>query len=134
MRAAVLTIFALLLVTFGFIVLNLEPATISLFGLVRVTHPLGVVLSVAFLAGALLVYLLMEGASLRRSWHDRQELRATKLSGVAADAYHLGLEALAQGDLGAARDIFERVIKHDQDHVGALYALGNLERDAGDVE
>lgn len=59
MRAAVLTIFALLLATFGFIVLNLEPATISLFGLVRVTHPLGVVLSVAFLAGALLVYLLM---------------------------------------------------------------------------
>ncbi|MDA2915850.1 tetratricopeptide repeat protein [Nitrospinae bacterium AH_259_B05_G02_I21] len=134
MRAAVLTIFALLLATFGFIVLNLEPATISLFGLVRVTHPLGVVLSVTFLAGALLVYLLMEGASLRRSWHDRQELRATKLSDETADAYHLGLEALAQGDLGAAREIFERVLRYDQDHVGASYALGNLERDAGDVE
>lgn len=134
MRAAAVTIFALLLVTFGFIILNLQPATISLFGLVRVTYPLGVVLSVVFLAGALLVYLLMEGASLRRSWQVRQELRATKPTGEAADAYQQGLEALAQGDLGTARDIFERVLRHDPEHVGALYALGNLDRDAGDPE
>jgi lipopolysaccharide biosynthesis regulator YciM len=134
MRAAAVAIIALLLVTFGFIILNLEPATISLFGIVRVTQPLGVVLSVAFLAGALIVYLLMEGASLRRGWQVRQEQKAAKLTGEAADAYQQGLEALAQDDLVAARDILERVLRHDPDHVGALYALGNLDRDSGDVD
>ena len=51
MRAAAATIFVFLLVTVGFIILNLQPATISIFGLVQMTQPLGVIVSIAFLGG-----------------------------------------------------------------------------------
>ncbi len=51
MRAAAATIFVFLIVTVGFIILNLQPATISIFGLVQMTQPLGVIVSIAFLGG-----------------------------------------------------------------------------------
>ena len=71
MRAAAATIFVFLLVTVGFIILNLQPATISIFGLVQMTQPLGVIVSIAFLGGALIAYLLIEGAGILRSWRER---------------------------------------------------------------
>ncbi|MFQ5893506.1 MAG: tetratricopeptide repeat protein [Nitrospinota bacterium] len=134
MRAAAATILVLLTATVAFILLNLDPATISLFGLVRITQPIGVAVSLAFLGGALLIYLLMEGAGLRRSWRERHERKRSMASSEGADEYPVGLEALARGEPGVARAVFERVLGHDPDHVGALLTLGNLDREAGDTE
>ena len=77
MRAAAATIFVFLLVTVGFIILNLQPATISIFGLVQMTQPLGVVVSIAFLGGALIAYLLIEDAGIIRSWRERNRRKVS---------------------------------------------------------
>ena len=77
MRAAAATIFVFLLVTVGFIILNLQPATISIFGLVQMTQPRGVVVSIAFFGGALIAYLLIEGAGIIRSWRERNRRKVS---------------------------------------------------------
>lgn len=77
MRAAAATIFVFLLVTVGFIILNLQPATVSIFGLVQMTQPLGVIVSIAFLGGALIAYLLIEGAGIIRSWRERNRRKVS---------------------------------------------------------
>ncbi|MCH7922180.1 MAG: DUF1049 domain-containing protein [Nitrospinae bacterium] len=134
MRAAAATIFIFLLVTVGFIILNLQPATISIFGLVQMTQPLGVIVSIAFLGGALIAYLLIEGAGILRSWRERNRRKASKASSDADEEYHIGLEAMARGEPAAAREALERALDDDQDHVGVLFVLGNLDREAGDSE
>ncbi|MCH6568394.1 MAG: DUF1049 domain-containing protein [Nitrospinae bacterium] len=134
MRAAAATIFVFLLVTVGFIILNLQPATISIFGLVQMTQPLGVVVSIAFFGGALIAYLLIEGAGILRSWRERNRRKVSKASSDADEEYHIGLEAIARGEPAAAREALERALDDDQDHVGALFVLGNLDREAGDSE
>lgn len=134
MRSTTATILLILLLAVVFIVLNLEPATISFFGLASLTQPVGVIVSIAFVGGALIVLLLKAGVDLRLRWLNRGARKVSKASAASLKDYQVGLEALARGNLDDARVALRRVVDHDPDHVGALFALGNLDREAGDVE
>jgi lipopolysaccharide biosynthesis regulator YciM len=134
MRATTAIILILLLLAVVFIVTNLAPASVSFFGLTQITQPLGVIVSVAFLAGALLVYFLKTGIELQQTWRDRQHKKTSKALLTAAQEYQEALEAHVKGNLGAAKEAFKKVVRQNPDHVGALLALGNLERESGEVE
>lgn len=134
MRATTATILILLLLAVVFIVTNLEPASVSFFGLAQLTQPLGVIVSVAFLAGALVVYFLKTGIELQHTWRDRQHKKTSRALLQASQDYQAGLEAQARGNLEAAREALEKVLKKDPDHVGALLSLGDIEREAGDTK
>ena len=86
----------------------------------------------AFLVGAALAFVLGTLRDLGRSYHDYQAARRARRAETCHEIYQRGVRAQVAGNVVAATEAYDEVLRRDPTHPEAPLRLGELARQRGD--